>query len=86
MVVDLTTIDNNTQIKVESWSEKLDLVLQLPVLIDINIPEINIGSLVVVEQEAVLLVESGIVESKSVLHPYSIKSLIHDGSIRVICN
>ena len=61
MVVDLTTIDNNTQIKVESRSEKLDLVLQLPVLIDINIPEINIGSLVVVEQEAVLLVESGIV-------------------------
>ena len=59
VAVDLTTTDN-TQKRVESWSGKLDLVLRLQALIDIKILEIIIGTLVIVEQEVVPLVESGI--------------------------
>ena len=77
-VVRLTTIDNcNTQIREESSSGKLDLVQQLQALIDIKILETSIGTLVIVEQEAVPLVESGILEQECAAPPYSYKLIFH---------
>ena len=65
VAADLTTKDHcNTQIRVESSSGKLDPVLRLRVLVDIKILETIIGTLVIVEQEAVPQVESGILEQE----------------------